>query len=459
MIFNVIFPETPIICLNGLLNSQKLRQVYLTMWTISPRFVCKHNTMYMKRFLSLFAAFAIVSSVWAGGDLTSYQKVLSLSKEDLQAHWKKNHLPEYLVPVSNGVDVLEVEYTSSMPDGSPVTASGLLFIPRGYTKGKTAMMVYHHGTDLVRERKVDLKGEQTICLVFAADGYVVLMPDYFGLGKSSAPLHPYQHAETEAQSSIDMIRAVRKGKKELDIDTEERIFITGYSQGGHAAMSTHKFITERHKDEFKVWASSPMSGAYDMTGAQRDVMYVPYTNPGYLPYILFSYNTLYHFYKNPSEVLKAPYDTILPPMFNGVYSMGDVNKKMPPIPKDVFKDEALHAFETNPNFPFRKALEENNVYDWKAEEPVMLCYCKADEQVYYKNSLVAHKAMKAKGSKHVMLRPSGRKFDHGQCAVYTSVYTKYWFDSFRKGSKKGRRGDPWKRFILEIGKKKLSKAG
>lgn len=427
--------------------------------TIWQNFVCTHNTTLMKRFLFFFAALAIATSVWAGGEPVSFQKVMSLSKEDLQAHWKRNHLPEYIVPVNNGVDILELEYTSAMPDGSPVTASGLVFIPRGYTKRKTAMMVYHHGTDLVRERQVNLKGEQTICLVFAADGYVVLMPDYFGLGKSNAALHPYQHAETEAQSSIDMIRAVRRSKAEFGIDPEERIFITGYSQGGHAAMSTHKFITERHKDEIKVWASSPMSGAYDMTGAQREIMYIPYSNPGYLPYILFGYNNIYKFFEKPSEVLKAPYDTILPPMFDGKYSMGDVNKKMPAIPKDVFKDEALKAFENNPDFPFRKALEENNVYDWKAEEPVMLCYCKADEQVYYKNSLVAHDAMVKRGSKRVMLRPSGKKFDHGQCAVYTSVYTKYWFDSFRKGSKKGRRGDPFKRFILEIGKKKLSKAG
>lgn len=412
----------------------------------------------MKGFFSLFASLAISLSLWAGGEPVSFEKVLTLTKEDVQKHWEKNHLPQFLVHINNGVEVMEIQYTSSLPDGSPVLASGLLFIPRGYTKRKTAMMVYHHGTDLVRERKVDLKGEQTISLVFAADGYVVLMPDYFGLGKSTC-LHPYQHAETEAQSSIDMIRAVRKLKQQLNIDPEERIFITGYSQGGHAAMSTHKFISERHRDEFKVWASSPMSGAYDMTGAQREVMYVPYTNPGYLPYILFGYNSIYKFFDKPSDVLKAPYDSILPPMFDGTYSMGDVNKLMPAIPKDVFKDEALKAFENNPDFPFRKALEENNVYSWKSEEPVMLCYCEADEQVYYKNSIVAHKAMKEKGSKNVMLRPSGKKFNHEQCAVYTSVYTKYWFDSFRKGSKKGRRGDPFKLFLLQIGKKKLSKAG
>lgn len=415
-------------------------------------------TLIMKRFIYLAILLLSSFAVWAGGEPVSFEKLFSLSKEDMETHWDKNHIPKFLAHISNGVDVLEIQYTSSMPDGTPINASGLVFVPRGYKK-KTTMMVYHHGTDMVRERKTDLKGEQMICLVFAADGYLVLMPDYFGLGKKSTGLHPYQHAETEAQSSIDMIRAVRKLKDQLDFDCEEKIFITGYSQGGHAAMSTHKFISERHKDEIKVWASSPMSGAYDMTGAQKEIMYIPYSNPGYLPYILFGYNQIYHFFNNPSEVLKAPYDTILPPLFDGTYSMGHVNKMMPSIPKDVFKEEALKAFESNPNFPFRKALEENNVYSWKAEEPVMLCYCQADEQVYYKNSLVAHKAMTEKGSKRVVLRPSGKDFNHGQCAVYTSIYTKYWFDSFRKGSKKGRKGDPLKLFILQLGKKKLSKAG
>jgi len=413
----------------------------------------------MKRFISLLSAVAVSLSLWAGGEPISFEKVYSLSKEDVHKHWEKNHIPTLLARISNGIDVMEMRYSSTYPDGTPVEASGLVFIPRGYTKRKTAMMVYNHGTDMVRDRKVDLKGEQTICMVFAADGYIVLMPDYFGLGKGSTGIHPYQHAETEAQSSIDMIRAVRKAKERLDIDPEERIFITGYSQGGHAAMSTHKFISERHNGEIKVWASSPMSGAYDMTGAQRDVMYKPYSHPGYLPYLLFGYNSIYHFFKDPSDVLKAPYDSILPPLFDGTYDMGQVNKMMPAIPKDVFKPEALAAFENDPTFPFRKALEENNVFNWKSNEPVMLCYCEADEQVYYKNALVAHKAMTEKGSSRVLLRPSGKKFDHGQCAVYTSIYTKYWFDSFRKGSKKGRKGDPFKLFILEVSKKKLSKAG
>lgn len=421
--------------------------------------LCMHAyQFYMKRLFASFICLLFVFPVFASGEPVSFEKVFSLSKEDVEAHWQKSKIPTLLARISNGIDVMEMVYTSQLPDGTPVLASGLLFIPRGYTKRKPAMMVYHHGTDLQRERKINLKGEQTICMVYAADGYLVLMPDYFGLGKGPG-MHPYQHAETEAQSSIDMIRAVRKSKDKINLETDERIFITGYSQGGHAAMSTHKFISERHKDEIKVWASSPMSGAYDMTGVQSEVMYKAYSHPGYLPYLVFGYNPIYHFFDNPSDIFAAPYDQTLPPLFDGKHSMDEVNKAMPPVPKDVFKPEALQAFENDPNFPFRKALEENNVFNWAPNEPVMLCYCEADEQVYYKNSIVAHKAMKENGSKNVRLRNSGKKFNHGQCAVYASVYTKYWFDSFRKGSKKGRKGDPFKLFILEVAKKKLVKAG
>lgn len=406
----------------------------------------------------LSAVILFSAEVSALGEPLSAETLVSLSRQDVEAHWKKNKIPGFFARISNGIDIAEITYTSAMPDGSPVLASGLLFIPRGYAKGRPSMLVYHHGTDLEKERPVNLKGEQTICMVFAADGYLVLMPDYFGLGKGPG-MHPYQHAETEAQSSIDMIRAVRALREKLNLDFGEKIFITGYSQGGHAAMSTHKFITERHKDEFKIWASAPMSGAYDMTGAQSTAMYKEYSHPGYLPYIVFGYNAVYRFFENPSQIFRPPYDTLLPPLFDGKHDMGTVNKILPKIPKDVFREEAINAFEKDPEFPFRRLLESNNVHDWKAEEPVMLCYCKADEQVYYKNAFSARDAMKARGSRLVKLRNAGRKFNHGQCAVFSSIYTKYWFDSFRRGSKKGRKGDPMRLLLLELKKLTLLNAG
>jgi hypothetical protein len=106
----------------------------------------------------------------------------------------------------------------------------------------------------------------------------------------------------------------------------------------------------------------------------------------------------------------------------------------------------------NPDFPLRKILEENSLCHWKPENPVMLCYCPKDEQVNYKNSIVAEKGMKAKGAKHVTLRNAGRKYGHTKCALFATMYSKLYFDSFLKGSKYGRKGNTNKRFLLSLAK-------
>ena len=60
--------------------------------------------------------------------------------------------------------------------------------------------------------------------------------------------------------------------------------------------------------------------------------------------------------------------------------------------------------------------------------------------------------MKELGSKSVKVKNAGR-FDHRTCALYASVYTKMYFDSFsKKGSTKGRKGPVFKRMLISIAK-------
>lgn len=398
----------------------------------------------------IFALLLIVSgTVFAGGNPVSFEKVKSVSKEELQELWKKNRISQSVTPVRYGVDIYEVIYETNRPGGAAETASGVLFIPTGMQENAD-MLSYNHGTQIVKKRNIRIGGEMAICMAFATDGYAVSFPDYIGLGKGNGR-HLYQHAESEAQASVDLLRALRKIAPEIGVKLSDRLFLTGYSQGGHASMSTHKFIQENCTGEFIVTASSPMSGAYDMTGVQGEVMYKPYSHPGYLPYIIFSYNEVYNLYNEPSEILRQPYDTLLPRLFNGEKGFSEINQLMPEVPKDIFHDSIVKRFETDSEFPFRKALEMNNVYDWKPEAPIQLCYCKADEQVSYKNSLKAGESMKKRGSR-VFMTHVGPKFSHRDCALFASMYTKFFFDSFRTGHPKGNRGNVYKRFLVGIAK-------
>lgn len=110
----------------------------------------------------------------------------------------------------------------------------------------------------------------------------------------------------------------------------------------------------------------------------------------------------------------------------------------------------MEQYLNNPNFNFKPALAENDLLDWVPESPTQLCYCNSDKIVLPENSLVAYNKMKDNGSDQVILRRVGKKFGHVNCAFFASIYTKMWFNSFRKGSKKGRRGPLHKRWAIAL---------
>lgn len=421
--------------------------------------VCKHTKFEgMKTFAQNILLFLALPSflmaqdpVIQTGEVLQCEKVFSASRDELVALWKKNKVSRYMVPVRYDVDVYEILYTSRYPNGNVVSTSGLLFVPVMPEKARRPLLMFNHGTQIRHERKVGMRAEQAICMGFAADGYVVAMPDYFGIGKGEG-IHIYQHAESEAQANIDMIRALRKLEDSLHLRLNEQLFISGYSQGGHAAMATHKFIEECYAEEFKVTASAPMSGAYDMTGVQSRVMFEEYSHPAYLPYLLSGYNEVYRLFSDIRRIFKSPYDTLVKHFYDGKTRFDEINKRLPSVPAQMIHDDLVEQFRSNPNFSFLQVLRQNDVYDWRPQSPMMLCYCQADEQVDYRNSLVAYKAMKAKGSRHVYLTHAGKKFNHFKCALYSVLYTKFFFDSFRKGRKYGSRGPIVKRMILGVAK-------
>ena len=402
----------------------------------------------MFKFLSAFLLLVIsVTNAQAErGGLISYKLINSYSTENLDSLWKAKNIKKFIAPINNPLDVFEVIYETTWHDGSLIEASGIFFLPRKKDK-EFPMICYHHGTQIVKDRKIAFTGEQAICTVFSASGYMVAFPDYIGLGEGKRT-HLYHHVETEAAASIDMLRAIKELLVKENAKQNKFLFLTGYSQGGHATLATLKVMQEKHADEFIVTAAAPMSGAYDLAGIQTEVMFKPYSHPGYLPYLVYSYQEAYKCFDNPNNCFKTAYAEILPPLFDGKHTMNDINKVMPEVPKDVLKDEFMEAFNNNDQFPFKVALSKNSVHDWKPEVPVMMCYCTADEQVNYKNAFVASDAMKAKGAKHITLRNAGKKFGHGKCAIYASAYTKMYFDSFLKGSKHGRKGPLLKRMAL-----------
>ena len=343
--------------------------------------------------------------------------------------------------LEHDVDMYKIIYNTVDALGQPTIASGALLIPTNSNCIDFPISVYNHGTSL---RKIDVPSnnvsETLIGKIFSAGGYFTCMPDYVGMGDSPG-LHPYVHAESEATAAIDMVRAAREFIDSLEMVDNGEVFLTGYSQGGHACMATNKYIEDNNlQSEFNVIASAPCSGPYALSVTMADSItsLTPYSNPGYIAYLLASYQMVYgNIFNSWSDILQSPYDTIVPPYFSGentTLDMGMLNNLLPSVMDSLIQDSVLTNFindSVEKNHPLWLALLDNDNFNWTPQNPVNMYYCTADEQVAYTNSLLADSVMNANGASEVQSINSGTGLNHGDCVIPALVNAFNWFKSLK----------------------------
>jgi hypothetical protein len=337
------------------------------------------------------------------------------------------------VTAQHPVRVYKVIYETIDPRGFPTQASGAVALP--INPGKALpMLSYQHGTVL---RKSDVPSNQStetmVGVLFASTGYAAALPDYLGLGDSPG-FHPYHHARSQATAAVDLLRAGRTVSATNSIALNGQIFLAGYSQGGHATMALHREIEALHTNEFTITASAPMAGPYDMSGItmQDFLSDRAMPNPYYLPYLLEGYREIYGLADSLGELLKAPYDSILPPLLDGLHSSSEVNDAMPARGVEILKPEYLQAFLEDFNHPLRRALRENDVYDWTPAAPMRLYHCSGDEDVLYANSVKARDTFHSRGATGVLLLNPVPGGAHGDCILPSMIAAKEWFDSLKQ---------------------------
>lgn len=384
-----------------------------------------------KNFLVLLFAFFVIRS--QAQELVSYQLLATYTLPQIDSIYAANGIPGIILPSTYGVRAYKVLYNTLDADSMPILASGAFFAPVDPVC-LSPLASYQHGTILKKDEvPSNLYGiEVIIGLSMAADGAVLCMPDYLGLGDSPG-LHPYVHAETEARATADLLVVALQICDELGINLNGQLFLIGYSQGGHATMAAHQLIQEHYGSYFTVTASAPMSGPYDLSGVQAGIIADggEYPNPGYLPYLLLSYNSVYDIYANYSDFLVAPYDSLLPPLFDGTHTMDEVNAVMPAVANDIIVPSVLDSFNTDPEYKLHAFLKLNDTYNWKPQSPVRIYFCEGDMDVNYLNAYVAYDTFLAKGATDISLKSSGAGLDHVGCALPSLLNGKIWLDTFR----------------------------
>lgn len=343
--------------------------------------------------------------------------------------------------IQNGVNMYKITYATPDPFGQPDTASGLLVVPirPGFT---LPMLICHRGTvSGPADVPSNLAGGFQLGLAFGGMGYVTSMPDLLGMGTSRG-FHPYVHAATAASASVDMLRAVRQYAAQHQLSINQQLFITGYSQGGYSAMATYKDIQENHSPEFTVTAAAPLSGPYSMSGVMREAILsdAVYMTPSYVPNTLLSYDYIYDIYGSPQHYLKEPYATMSQRYFNREINLTTLNAMLiqqltqdfgASIPRHMLQDSVVAAVMNQPDHPVNQALADNDVYDWTPMSPTRLFYCRADDQVSYRNSVVADSVMNLNGAPNVQAVDVNTSANHTGCVQPALFNTAFFFGQYQ----------------------------
>lgn len=359
-----------------------------------------------------------------------------------------------------GVTVHYIQYGTVGANGEATSASGALMVPTGTSpacSGPRPIVVYAHGTAIAKKYNIAaiLNGDNvansesvTMAAGFAAQGYIVVAPNYAGYDSSPLPYHPYLNADQQAKDVIDALAAARSALPNVGAVDSGKLFLTGHSQGGYVVLAVHKALQAAGQT---VTASAPSSGPYALSTFGDTVFYgrpSQYVNV-FMPLIVSSYQQAYgNLYGSPGELYNPVYAnglvSALPGLssFDALTSQGVLPPAMfsttaptapagspdslqailnaatrPPLTPAVLAPTYAAGFGSaflinnsaraayladavanpdgsapalgnglppaHPASALRAAFQRNDLRNWTARSPVLLCGGNADPMVYF----------------------------------------------------------------------------
>jgi len=387
-------------------------------------------------------------------------RVASMSAADFSAKLQASASGQGLQQLAGtpvcGVDVQYIRYGTVGGTNEATHASGALLVPTGSApqcSGARPIVLYAHGTNITKRYNLaDFTDStnpaysegQLLAALYAAQGYIVVAPNYAGYDSSALSYHPYLNADQQSKDMIDALTAAKKALPGLPSPTSAsaKLFITGYSQGGHVAMATHRAMQAAG---IPVTASAPMSGPYALAAFTDAIVSgsVPAGSTVFAPLVVTSYQKAYgNLYQTTSDFYESAYATGIESLLPGIYDFTTVvtNSKLPQLalfnstpptpafaaitpptgtgtppgatdalfaagfgPANLIKNTArlnylqdalanpdgvVPAFTTgatavNPENPIRQATKLNDLRGWTPTAPVLLCGGNGDPSIFY----------------------------------------------------------------------------
>ncbi|MEI6886016.1 MAG: hypothetical protein WCO02_16095 [Bacteroidota bacterium] len=312
-----------------------------------------------------------------------------------------------------------ISYRSTDNNGNEVQLSGLLIYPWSPLERISAPIVsVNHGTQLMKKygpsqwkyaQWSDWENfpEMAVADLMAAYyGWIVIMPDYQGMGFDTSEVHPYCINERLANATADMVEAAEEyfscAENNIYVGWNKQTFLYGYSEGGFVTMAAARELEERKTDIAGVVC---MDGPYDLSGTMLNVMLSndPFPVPYFLPMMLVGYHAIYPTVFDYSVMLKEPYRTDIPKYTNGFYDNDKVISIMPQskVLKDVFTPAFLDTLQNKSSLAYRALYDNNSYVGWTPKSKMLIWHCQNDDCVPFGNYVAAKQKFSSLGLKNI----------------------------------------------------------
>lgn len=323
-------------------------------------------------------------------------------------------------------------------------ASTAIMVPSGTDpacQGNRPVLLYAHGTAVLKSTNMaNLAATEPrlVAAIFAAQGYIVVAPNYAGYTGSSLAYHGYLDATQQSSDMIDALRAARLSFAGVGAHDSGRLVLSGYSQGGYVALATQRAMQTGYAGEFKVTAAAPLSGPYALTQFGDAIFGGAPTmgSSAFLPLLINAgQRANAGLYASLGDIYEPKYASGIDTLFPGTLSIGalvDAGK----LPNDVlFAKDSLpqtagygamfgadHLIKTSyrdtyladlaahpcnassanplncaPSHLLRKWLLKNDLRNYVPEVPLLLCGGGNDPLVPFTNTDLAAAYFQAQG--------------------------------------------------------------
>ena len=304
-----------------------------------------------------------------------------------------------------------ISYHTITPQGTPTVASGVVYVPKtDNIRGVIEISPINKAKDYCASKYM-YTFEATPALL----GYICIIPDLIGCGKTSNLPISYMQHDNVARVGADMRKASEEfllNRYNLNLSKESMLF--GYSLGGSGAWALARFYQLHPERDVNITEIFVGGGAYTPTKALDSFIASSHSEYAIMPNIIWSINYYDNLNLDFSKVFKGELLDHYEEWCEGTMSVPQLTKM---LGKEISSYINFDFFNNNnaDYLRLRKALDNKTIpNDWVPKAKVHLYHSSNDTYVPTECGDELYKYLQS-----VNADVTYKKFDEGH--VYTGI--------------------------------------